>query len=170
MLHTKFHGNRSTGSGEENFEGYHIWAWRPSWSCDPDAAYKKFRFPLSKEDIHKFGFDWPSGFGEEDVWKCERTEDGRPDHVYTISSPLSLRLRWAKNGNISIKSYVYHFLNKSCGNIYMILLWNYHFLNKSCGNIYMILLWITTFSIKVVGNIYMILLWNNHFLNKIMFP
>ena len=34
MLHTKFRGNRSTGSGEDDFEGfYHIWAWQPSWSC-----------------------------------------------------------------------------------------------------------------------------------------
>ena len=47
----------------------------------------------------KFGFDWPSGFGEEDVWNCERRTDGRrtPDHGYPISSPMSLWLRWAKN-------------------------------------------------------------------------
>ena len=49
MLHTKFHGNRSAGSGEEIFVGffYHIWAWRPSWSCDPYAA-NKLSFPLPK--------------------------------------------------------------------------------------------------------------------------
>ena len=35
------------------FEGfYHIWAWRPSWSCDPDAA-NKISFPLPKEAPHK---------------------------------------------------------------------------------------------------------------------
>ena len=35
MLHTKFRGNQSAGSGEEDFEGfYHIWAWLPSWSFD----------------------------------------------------------------------------------------------------------------------------------------
>ena len=35
MLHTKFRGNQSAGSGEEDFEGfYHIWAWLTSWSCD----------------------------------------------------------------------------------------------------------------------------------------
>ena len=39
MLHTKFGENRHTGSEEEFLKGfYHIWAWRPSWSCDPDAA------------------------------------------------------------------------------------------------------------------------------------
>ena len=35
------------------FEGfYHIWAWRPSWSCDPDAA-NKISFPLPKKAPHK---------------------------------------------------------------------------------------------------------------------
>ena len=42
MLHTKFRENRPAGSGEEDFD---IWAWRPSWSCDPDAA-NKISFPL----------------------------------------------------------------------------------------------------------------------------
>ena len=38
---------------EKIFEGfYHIWAWRPSWSCDPDAA-NKISFPLPKEAPHK---------------------------------------------------------------------------------------------------------------------
>ena len=45
---------------------YHIWGWRPSWSCDPDAA-NKLSFPLPKETPHKFGFDRASGFGEEEV-------------------------------------------------------------------------------------------------------
>ena len=48
MLHTKFHGNRPAGSGKI-FEGFlYIRAWRPSWSCDPDAA-NKISFPLPKE-------------------------------------------------------------------------------------------------------------------------
>ena len=33
---------------------YHIWAWRPSWSCDPDAA-NKLSFPLPKGVHIKFG-------------------------------------------------------------------------------------------------------------------
>ena len=53
MLHTKFHENWPAGSGEEDFEGfYHIWAWRPSWSCDVDHLYK-LSFPLPKEVPHK---------------------------------------------------------------------------------------------------------------------
>ena len=31
---------------------YHIWTWRPSWSCDPHAA-NKISFPLPKEAPHK---------------------------------------------------------------------------------------------------------------------
>ena len=31
---------------------YHIWALRPSWSCDPDAA-NKLSFPPPKEAPHK---------------------------------------------------------------------------------------------------------------------
>ena len=31
---------------------YHIWAWRPSLSCDPDAA-NRLSFPLPKEAPHK---------------------------------------------------------------------------------------------------------------------
>ena len=35
------------------FEGvYHLWAWWPSWSCDPDAA-NKISLPLPKEAPHK---------------------------------------------------------------------------------------------------------------------
>ena len=64
MLHTKFHANRPTGSGEEGF--YHIWAWWPSWSRD-SGPMNKLSFPLPKEAPHKIWLDWPSGFGEEDL-------------------------------------------------------------------------------------------------------
>ena len=46
MLHTKFRENRPAGSGGEDFEGfYHIWAWRPSWSCHHHHV-NKFSFSL----------------------------------------------------------------------------------------------------------------------------
>ena len=55
MLHTKFRGNRPAGSGEEDFKGfsrfYHIWAWRPSWSCDQHHVIR-FHF-LVPESFHK---------------------------------------------------------------------------------------------------------------------
>ena len=49
MLHTKFRGNRPAGSREDFLKGfYHMWAWRPSWSCDqhhvilvPESFHKK---------------------------------------------------------------------------------------------------------------------------------
>ena len=67
MLHTKFRENRPAGSGEEDFlKGfYHIWVWRPSWSCDPYAA-NKLCSPYPRRRHIKFGFDPASGF-EEDV-------------------------------------------------------------------------------------------------------
>ena len=36
MLRAKFRDQRTSGSGE-GF--YHIWAWRPSWSCDLDHLF-----------------------------------------------------------------------------------------------------------------------------------
>ena len=49
MLHAKFQDHRTFGSGEEDFLGLsHIWAWRPSSSCDLDHLYKLF-----KEAPHK---------------------------------------------------------------------------------------------------------------------
>ena len=35
----------------------------------------------------KFGFDWPSGFREEDLWKWWTTDGRRTDHGHPISSP-----------------------------------------------------------------------------------
>ena len=42
MLHTKSQVHRPSGSGEEDFfKGFqHIWAWRPSWSCEQDHLNK----------------------------------------------------------------------------------------------------------------------------------
>ena len=53
MLHTKFHENRPSGSGEDFLSGfYHIWAWRPSWSCDLDFAINILS-PLPMDAPHK---------------------------------------------------------------------------------------------------------------------
>ena len=89
------------------FEGfYHIWAWRQSWSCDPDAA-NKISFPLTKEAPHKIWLRSAKRFLRR---RCLSIVNGRtdgrtttddvrrtPDHGYTISSPMSLWLRLAKN-------------------------------------------------------------------------
>ena len=48
MPHTKFHRNRPRFQRRFLKGFYHKWAWRPSWSCDPDAA-SKLSFLLHKE-------------------------------------------------------------------------------------------------------------------------
>ena len=54
MLHTKFRKNRPAGSGKEDYliGFYHIWAWRPSWSCNLDLE-NKLSFPLPMDAPHK---------------------------------------------------------------------------------------------------------------------
>ena len=87
---------------------YHIWVWRPSWSCDPDAA-NKFSFPFPKEAPHQI---WLQS-GKRFQRRCFNIvdNDGRTktddrwttDHGYPISSPISLWLRRAKNQESNIK-------------------------------------------------------------------
>ena len=63
MIHAKF--QELLVLEKKIFEGfYHVWAWRPSWSCDLDHLYKLLcHFP--REAPHKYWLDWPSGFREE---------------------------------------------------------------------------------------------------------
>ena len=101
MLHTKFRENRPASSGEEDFWRVFIIYGRGSHLGHVTQMPRtNFCSPNPRRLHIKFDFVWPSGFREEDVWNCERrttTTDGRtPVHGYTISSPLSLRLRWAK--------------------------------------------------------------------------
>ena len=67
MLHTKFHGNRPAGSGEEDFlrflpygHGGHLG--HVTWTI-----YTNFRSPFPRRLHIKFGFDLPSGFRGEYV-------------------------------------------------------------------------------------------------------
>ena len=65
MPHTKFQGHRPFGSRKEDFERlYHIWAWRPSWSCDINHLYS-LSLPIPWRLQIKFGFNWPSGYKEK---------------------------------------------------------------------------------------------------------
>ena len=51
-LQAIFHDQRISGS-EKDFKGfYHIWAWRPSWTCDLNHLYK-LSFFLAKEALYK---------------------------------------------------------------------------------------------------------------------
>ena len=92
MLHTKFQGNHPTGSGEDFLKGfYHIWAWGPSWSCDPDAV-NKISFPLPKEAPHKIWLSLAQRFQRRCLSNVD-DDDGRTlENGYTISSPMSLLL------------------------------------------------------------------------------
>ena len=65
MLHTKFRGNRLSGSSEDFELFYHMWAWRPSWSSDQHHI-KKIHFHVPKS-LHK---NW-----------LKRTGDFREKHV-----------------------------------------------------------------------------------------
>ena len=62
MLHTKFHGNRSTGSREEDFKGFFtIYGHGCHLGHVTSIMSINFHF-LLPESLHiKFGFDWPSG-------------------------------------------------------------------------------------------------------------
>ena len=67
---------------------YHIWAWRPSWSCDPDAP-NKLSFPQHMEAPHEIWLWLAQGF-----WRSLKMVDGRTtEHAYTISSPMNLKVQ-----------------------------------------------------------------------------
>ena len=69
---------------------YHIWAWRPSWSCDLDHLYN-LSFPLPKGAPHGLALIGPA-VSEEKIFEIvdgrRRTDDGRmTEHGHPISSP-----------------------------------------------------------------------------------
>ena len=68
MLHTKFQNHRPSGSEEEDF--YNVFAiYRPGGHLGHVTLTIYINFhSLFPRMLHmKFGFDWPSGFREEDV-------------------------------------------------------------------------------------------------------
>ena len=74
------------------FKGfYHIWAWRPSWSCDLDRL-NQLSSPLPKETPHKIWLCVAKLFQRRRCFNIVddgRTDDGRqtPKHGFPISSP-----------------------------------------------------------------------------------
>ena len=96
MQHTKFRENWPAGSGEEDYKGlYHIWGWRPSWSCDPDAA-NKLSFPLPKGAPHKIWLFLAQRFRRRLLKMADertegRTTDGQTDAGTLVSYKLSLK-------------------------------------------------------------------------------
>ena len=98
MLHTKSQGHGPSGSGEDFWRVFTIYG-RDGHLGHVTRTIWTLCSPILRSLNMKYEFNWPSGFRGEDVWKCWRTTDGRTDgrrsHWYTISSPMSLRLRWA---------------------------------------------------------------------------
>ena len=75
MLHVKFHGNRSTGSGEQDFKGVLTIYGHGSHLGQVTQMPRTILVPPYSWRLHaKFGFDWPSDFGE-DVRSYGRTTD-----------------------------------------------------------------------------------------------
>ena len=79
---------------------YHIWAWRPFWSCDPDAA-TKILFPLPKEAPHK---NW--------LWSAQRFLRRR------CLSIVDGRRRTTDADGQDAGAWVYYF--------YLYFIWNFH--------------------------------------------
>ena len=68
MLHTMFRGNRLAGSGEEDFfKVFTIYGCGGHLGHVTWTIYTNFRSPFARRLHIKFGFDWPSGFGGEDL-------------------------------------------------------------------------------------------------------
>ena len=66
MLHTKVHGNRSTGSKDDLKAFYNIWAWEPSGHVT-NIILIHFHFLIPKRLHTKFCQKRSSGFLEKQV-------------------------------------------------------------------------------------------------------
>ena len=77
MLHTKFCGNRPTGSGEDFLRVFTIYGHGGHLGHVTWTIYTNFRSPFPRRLHIKFGFDWPSGFRGEDLRKWWTDADGR---------------------------------------------------------------------------------------------
>ena len=98
VLHTKFQGHQPFGSGEDFLKVFTIYGHdgflgRVTWT-----VWTNFCSPIPRRLHMKFSFNWPGVFREEDIWKCWNTCNRRRQRpTCTISSPMSLKARWANN-------------------------------------------------------------------------
>ena len=66
MLHAKFCGNQTIGSAEEDFRRvFTIYGCGGQLGNVTQMTRTNFRSPYPRKLNIKFGFDWPSGFGED---------------------------------------------------------------------------------------------------------
>ena len=66
MLHAKFQDHRTSGSGEEIFKVFTIYGRGGHLGHVTWTVYINYRSPFPRRLYIKPGFDWPSGFREED--------------------------------------------------------------------------------------------------------
>ena len=78
------------------------------------TIWTNFRSRVLRSFQTKFEFNWPCGFRGEDVWNCWQTDAGRRSDWYIISSPMSLRLRWANKLIFFIKIQISKLKNQWC--------------------------------------------------------
>ena len=105
MLHTKFNDNQPTGLGEDFWQVFILYG-QPSWSCDLDPA-SKLLFPHPMDAPHEIWLQSGQWFQRKRCLKMltdnrlqmtdYRQQMMTTEASHTISSPVSLRLRWAKN-------------------------------------------------------------------------
>ena len=67
MLHAKFRGNRPAGSGEDFLRVFIIYGRGSLLGHGTWTIYTNSGSPFPRRLHIKFGFDWPSGFREEDL-------------------------------------------------------------------------------------------------------
>ena len=67
MLQTKFRENRPTGSGEDFSRVFTIYGRGGHLGHVTQMPRTNFSSPYPRRLHIKFGFDWPRGFGEEDL-------------------------------------------------------------------------------------------------------
>ena len=65
MLHAKFRGNLTIGSEEDFLRNFTIYGCGGHLGHVTPMPRINFRSPSPRRLHIKFGFDWPSGFGED---------------------------------------------------------------------------------------------------------
>ena len=113
MLHAKFQDQRTSGSGETIFKGFTTYGHGGHLGQVTWTIYTNFRYPFSRRLHVKFGIDRSSGFRCEDFFNIVDDDNDHNNDGYTMSSPMSLRLRWAKyidhdSNTIQRRHYYYH--------------------------------------------------------------
>ena len=103
---------------------YHIRAWRPSWSCDLDPICK-LSFPHPMEAPHEIWLQSAQWFQRRRCLKMWTHDTHRQQPCHTISSPMSLRLRWAKKLKNLLHSWELSFL-KIGWSYHSLLIWPYY--------------------------------------------